>query len=282
MKQIIDISEHQGKVNLSRVKASGNNDIIIRVGWIGNRLNHTIDRMFRNYIEQAIYNNMNIGIYVYSYCKTIEAIENGTLWLLEQIKNYKQHIKLPVFLDLEDESISGISREQLTNYGIKFCEIIENNGYTGGIYANKYWFENKLNIEKLTKYKIWLAQYNDKITRPSVNFKVNLWQYTSKGFVDGINTSVDLSYCLDCNVNEEEMTGEIKKEGEFEMKQYSNGSTKEIVYKDTDCTQSVGYLFPYEQAECYGIINGKALIVYNISGTNNKKTGFVKWLGGVK
>lgn len=70
--------------------------------------------------------------------------------------------------------------------------------------------------------------------------------------------------------------------GEFEMKIYQNGSTQEVVYSDKNCTNKIGYLHPRETAECYGIVDNKAIIVYNVDKTNNKKVGFVKWLGGVK
>lgn len=285
MKKIIDISQHQGNINLSETKASGIHDVILRVGWIGNRQNHTLDTKFINYIEQAIYNNMNIGLYVYSYCNKLDTLENGAYWVVKQFQNYKLHINLPVFLDLEDETISTLSKQELTNHGKRFCEIMKNNGYVAGVYANKYWWENKLNYNELKDYKIWLAQYNNKIERPTVDFRVDLWQYTSSGKVAGINGNVDMNYCLECeeNVNQENITGEKENmKGDFEMKRYVNGSTKELVYKDTNCTQNIGYLFPHEECECYGIIDNVALIVYKVNGSNNKKTGFVKWLGGVK
>lgn len=66
------------------------------------------------------------------------------------------------------------------------------------------------------------------------------------------------------------------------MKKYINGSTKEIVFQDVQCTKEIGYLNPREEAVCLGEISGKAVIVYNIDKTTNKKVGFVKWLGGIK
>lgn len=75
----------------------------------------------------------------------------------------------------------------------------------------------------------------------------------------------------------------VETTGGFEMKIYKNGSTKEPVYTDTKLTHNIGYLNPYEACECYGIINNLALVVYNVDNTNGtKKTGFVKWLGGIK
>lgn len=68
-----------------------------------------------------------------------------------------------------------------------------------------------------------------------------------------------------------------------EMKIYKNGSTPEPVFADTDLKQPVGSLDRYEECECYGEFNGRAVVRYKINGTdNNYKIGFVKWLGGIK
>ena len=109
-----------------------------------------------------------------------------------------------------------------------------------------------------------------------------MWQYSSKGKIDGIAGNVDLNKCLNCAANEEEITGNEESKGGFEMKVYQNGSTRETVFQDINCKTPIGYLNPRETAECYGIIDNKAIVVYKIDGTNNKKVGFCKWLGGVK
>lgn len=63
---------------------------------------------------------------------------------------------------------------------------------------------------------------------------------------------------------------------------YKNGSTNEIVYADSNCTMKIGELNKYEVCSCLGIFNNRAMVRYNIDGSNNYKIGFVKWLGGVK
>lgn len=62
---------------------------------------------------------------------------------------------------------------------------------------------------------------------------------------------------------------------------YKNGSTSEIIFADTSLTKRIGSLNPWEQCYCYGIFNGRALVRYNVTGTNNYKIGFARWLGGV-
>ena len=276
MNKVIDISEHNGNINFKKVKNAGIEGVILRLGWIGNKNNHTLDKKFNEYYSQAKENNLNIGIYVYSYCLTIEAIKSSINWISSHLTNKK--INYPVFIDLEDSSISKLSKQELTNHAKIFCELLKQKGYKTGIYASKYWFTSKMDINQLQKYYIWLAEWG--VKKPSVNFAVYLWQYTSSGRISGINGRVDENYLVivenvDNNVNN-------SKKGGFEMKEYQNGSTRETVYQDKDCLKPIGSLNPYEKCECYGIIDNRPLVVYKIDGTNNKKVGFVKWLGGVK
>ena len=49
MRRVIDLSEHNGEVDFDKVKADGINDVLLRIGWIGNKNNHTIDTKFNNY-----------------------------------------------------------------------------------------------------------------------------------------------------------------------------------------------------------------------------------------
>ena len=74
----------------------------------------------------------------------------------------------------------------------------------------------------------------------------------------------------------------IKNGSDEEVKTYQNGSTSEIVYADTNCTKRIGSLDPRERCDCFGIFNNRAMVRYQVNGTNNFKIGFCKWLGGVK
>ena len=137
---VIDISQHNGYINFERVKHHGVKACIIRVGWIGNKDNHTLDTRFEEYYRLAKEYNIKVGFYVYSYCKTLENLRKGTMWLLDKLENKK--VDLPIFLDLEDATIAGLGRDKLTEEEENFCRIIENSGYKAGGYASKYWWEN--------------------------------------------------------------------------------------------------------------------------------------------
>ena len=74
----------------------------------------------------------------------------------------------------------------------------------------------------------------------------------------------------------------IQEGGDEPVRKYQNGSTKEDVYADTNCTKKIGSLNPRETCDCFGIFNDRAMVRYKVDGTNNYKIGFCKWLGGVQ
>lgn len=272
MQKVYDLSEHNGNFNLQLLKDNGVTGVILRLCWLGNKNNHTIDKQVKNYYEQAKAIGLNIGFYVYSYCETLDALKSG----LEYIDQIIEDLGIPtghtIFLDLEDPQIEYLSREELTSQAEYFCNYMILRGYKSGVYANKYWFVNKLDINRLLDYKIWLAEWG--VSAPTVSFKIDIWQYTSDEYIGDKRFDANECYC-DCNNNDNDG-------GDFQVKVYQNGSTVEYVYQDAQCTKQIGYLHPREQASCYGIVDNKALIVYNVDGTNNLKSGFVKWLGGIQ
>lgn len=106
---------------------------------------------------------------------------------------------LPLAIDVEwagnsyeegrANSISASTRTDVIN---AFARTVMNSGYAAMAYANKDWFENKIYSGNLfSSCKIWLAQYRN--TEYTYGGRVNMWQYTSKGRVDGINGDVDIS-----------------------------------------------------------------------------------------
>ena len=198
----LDLSEHNGNVDFTKVKNSGISFVILRLGWIGNKENHTLDKKFIENYNNAKACGLKVGFYVYSYVENETAMLSAINWIKNQISG-KTH-EYPIFLDVEHKQISGLSKEQQTNLCKYFCDNFENSG----VYANLDWFKNKLNISELTNYKIWLAQWTSSENH-SADFKVDLWQYSSEGKVDGIKGNVDMNYCLNCEENTEQITGQL-------------------------------------------------------------------------
>lgn len=202
MKLGIDISEHNGSIDFTKVKNSGVEFVIIRVGWIGNKENHTIDKKFEEYYNKAKANGLKVGFYVYSYVENEIAMNSAINWVRSKIAGKIR--EYPIFLDVEDSQIANLSKEAQTNLCKQFCNSFGNSG----VYANLDWFKNKLNVNELTNYKIWLAQWTSNENH-SANFKVDLWQYTSDGSVAGIAGRVDMNRCLNCDENTSTITGQL-------------------------------------------------------------------------
>lgn len=124
-------------------------------------------------------------MYLFSYADSIEKAKSEAAHVLRLIKGYK--LSYPVYLDLEQSGTEKGAVERACVFG----DIIEKAGYWCGIYANLYWWEKHLTgLERFTK---WVAQYYSKCEYTGAN--LDIWQYSSKGKVDGINGNVDMNEC---------------------------------------------------------------------------------------
>lgn len=185
MNTFIDVSEHQGMIDWDKVKAAGIDGVIIRAGYgRGN-----IDKEFHHNINGAILAGIkNIGIYWFSYAfkEGMGIVEASYCKAL--LKEYKKNINLPVFFDWEYDSRSyamrqgyNLTRTEITAIVREFCETMRDAGYQAGYYTNLDYQENIFLTEELTDFKKWLAYYTSEQQTDCY-----LWQYTEKGFVDGI------------------------------------------------------------------------------------------------
>ena len=183
----IDVSKYQGNIDYSKVKASGITFVIIRIGY--GMYDNQKDSKFEENYNNAVKNNIPVGVYLYSYAKNKEEALKEANTVLTWLKNRK--LNLPVYLDVEDKSQQNLSKQTLTEICTTFCNKIQQSGYWAGIYANKYWFTSILDASSLEKkYTIWVAQYNKENTYKG---KYDMWQYTSGGTVSGINGKVDMN-----------------------------------------------------------------------------------------
>lgn len=183
MQKLIDVSEWQGKIDWEKVKPQIDG-AILRCGY-GSDLEKQDDSQFKRNADECTRLGIPFGVYLYSYAKTEEQAKSEAAHALRLVKGYK--LSYPVYLDLEENGTQKGAIERARIFG----GIIEKAGYWCGIYANLNWWNNYL--IGLDEYTKWVAQYNDKC-----DFKgsyLDIWQYTSKGNVDGIKGNVDMNEC---------------------------------------------------------------------------------------
>ena len=186
----MDVSKWNGDIVWVTVKNSGAIDFAIlrtSYGW-SNREKQT-DRKLRRNIDGAKSVGIPIGAYHYSYATNpTEAIWEADFFI-DRLK-WTQW-EYPAYIDLEDKCQLKLSNEQRTDIAVTFMERVKSAGYCPGIYSNLDWTRNKLNMDRLAGYELWIAQWN---THCSCERPYGIWQHTSSGSVPGINGRVDLDF----------------------------------------------------------------------------------------
>lgn len=200
----IDVSKWNKEIDWQAVKEEGIEFAIIRCGYRGAASGAlVIDPMYEENIKGAIDAGIPVGVYFFTQAiNEVEAVEEASM-VIRLIEDYD--VDYPVFLDSESAGGKGradmLDAEERTNVHEAFLETVSAAGYETGIYASKNWLNDRINMTDLSTYKTWLAEYADV---PSYDEYYHMWQYTSKGTVDGIETQVDLNLCymsIDTSIN---------------------------------------------------------------------------------
>ena len=189
----VDVSNANGRVGWDKLK--GKIDFaILRCGYGSDMASQDDEQWVHNVAEC---NRLGIpwGAYLYSYAMSTAEAESEAAHALRLLKGLKP--AYPVYIDMEDADgyktkRGSISKQMATDICRIFCERVTAAGYTAGVYANKDWAVNRLDMAQLAAWTFWLAQYNDKVTYTG---KYDMWQYSSNGTMPGISGRVDLNYC---------------------------------------------------------------------------------------
>lgn len=194
MLKVIDVSVYQPDIDYAKVKAAGIDGVILRCGltYWGKQV-CSADECFERHYKGFKAVGMPVGAYYYSAADTTEAARREADFVAGILKG--KQLEFPVYYDVECEPRMGkLSKAELTEIAETFCNAIEKAGWFTGIYANTNYYLNKLNHAELAeRYTIWLADYRgDKADK---TLKRDIWQYSSKGSVDGISGNVDVSEC---------------------------------------------------------------------------------------
>ena len=184
----IDVSYYEGTIDWQRVKVNGPNFCFVRVGYANGDGTITMDREFENNMSGIAQTCIDTGLYLYSYIRTEQAAAEAAGAFLEIAQNYC--LTMPLVLDLEDTEVYGpLGKELTAAIAETFLGRIRDAGYYPMLYANPNFIENYLNIEQLSDFDLWVADYRSWIryTGP-----YTIWQYTDQGVIDGIGSRVDL------------------------------------------------------------------------------------------
>ena len=184
----IDVSEHNQDINW---EAARNDDVeyaFIRCGF-GKDFESQDDKYFHINMEAALEAGVKVGVYFYSYAKDEEAAASEAAHCLRLIEPYRNKLSLPVFYDVEEESIASHIEDTIP----VFTRILNDAGYNVGVYCTTWWFDNY--FKDIDCDFFWLASWGNDDGEPHTKPEwCDVWQYTSRGRVNGI------SGYTDCNI----------------------------------------------------------------------------------
>lgn len=185
----IDVSEMNKSIDWEKVKNDGIKFAILRCGY-GMDITKQDDTRFEKNMTECERLNIPYGVYLFSYANTVAKAKSEAQHTLRLVKGHNP--SLGIWYDIENKNTFGaVGKETLTNIITTYCNTIKNAGFRCGVYANLNWLNNKIETQIKSNYPIWVAQYNNKCEYKG---KYDIWQYSSKGKVDGIATNVDMDY----------------------------------------------------------------------------------------
>ena len=201
VKRGIDISSHQGNIDLAALK-SQIDFVIIRVGY---GTNGTLDTKFKRNADLCVQLGIPFGFYWYSYALNVEGARREAEAFLNAIEPYKDKYSYGCWFDMEDadgyKRKNGMpSNQTLREICAMFCKIVESSGYYVGIYASSSWFNNQLNGDEIKPYDKWIAQWptsggkQTALNTSPDSRNSSMWQFTSAGRFNGYNGNLDTNY----------------------------------------------------------------------------------------
>lgn len=200
----IDVSKYQGTIDWKKVKASGVEFAMIRVGYRAKSTGEIFEDPTARYnMQEAQAAGIKLGAYFFSSAVTEQEAREEAAFTRDIIAKYK--ITYPVAFNCEDFQSPdsrqyGLDVAARTGLACAFLDEISAAGYTPMFYASKGELERSALWDTQTlagKYKIWVAQYPSlpypQTSASSYTGAHDMWQYTSQGTVEGISKKTDVN-----------------------------------------------------------------------------------------
>lgn len=172
----IDISEHNGNIDLSKYK---DQFVIIRAGW---GLGH-LDKKYRRNVKECERLGIPFGVYWYSYALDDRTAEKEAVSFIDIIKG--DNVQLGAWLDMEDadgwKKRNGWAptKRGVSDIVVRFCSKVEEAGFYTGVYLSYSWLQYLDN--NTIPFDRWVAHWgtNDGGMHGDYKKYGSIHQYTS-------------------------------------------------------------------------------------------------------
>ena len=180
----IDVSSWQREIDFKKVKQDG-----IEIVYIKSSEGFTlVDPYFERNYKNAKANGLKVGFYHYVTARNVEQAIRQARFFVSNIEGKNPDCKLA----MDFESFGTLSINEINQIALAFMKELEYlSGKEAIIYSNTY-TAREIFDSNLTNYPLWVAQYG--VSEPTKNGKWTSWagwQYTSMGYVNGIEGYVD-------------------------------------------------------------------------------------------
>ena len=192
----IDVSFYQKEIDWARVADAGVKFAIIRAGYRGYSEGTLFeDSCFEANLKGALDAGLDVGLYFFSQAVNAAEARQEAEFVLGLLRGQK--LALPIFFDWEhiDDPANGartdaVSGETLTACALAFGAVIENAGYTPGVYFYRNLGYFSYDLASLRELHFWFSGAGD---FSDFYYAHGYWQYSYAGTVPGIEGTVDLN-----------------------------------------------------------------------------------------
>ena len=197
----IDISAHNTVTDWAAMKADGIDFVMLRAGYRGYGVGTGKlykDDKFREYYRAAKEAGLLVGAYFFSQAITEEEAVEEAILTAEMLEGCTLDFPVAfdwelIFHDDEGARTDNVPVDTLTDCILAYCQNMQAFGYQTMLYQNKRTTLFKLDLPRLKDIPFWLAEYGD---GPTYVYNYDMWQYSCKGTVAGIEGNVDLNLCF--------------------------------------------------------------------------------------
>lgn len=190
---IIDISTYQGDIDWKKVSESGVEKVILRSTVRSGSLDPRFMKNYNGFLHSCNQTMSEIDIYKFSYTRDYISAYMEAANTLQTLREHG--VRLLAFnffwLDLEAWGGRDYTTAEANAVILGYLMACKDYEMTLGLYCNYNYIKHIID-PYWRVLPLWIARYN-KTLGDIAPFEALMWQYTSKGNVEGIPTPVDMS-----------------------------------------------------------------------------------------
>ncbi|CJO35277.1 1%2C4-beta-N-acetylmuramidase [Streptococcus pneumoniae] len=197
-KKVIDISEHNGRINDWKKVIDENevDGVIVRLGYSGKE-----DKELAHNIKELNRLGIPYGVYLYTYAENETDAESDAKQTIELIKKYNMNLSYPIYYDVENWEYVNKSKRAPSDTGTwvkiinKYMDTMKQAGYQNVyVYSYRSLLQTRLKHPDILKHVNWVAAYTNALEWENPHYSGKKgWQYTSSEYMKGIQGRVDVS-----------------------------------------------------------------------------------------